>query len=58
MHFLKSFLLLAPFALSAFAQSATIVSPTNGTSVTSGSELVIAVRQEVRRPSLSFYVPP
>ena len=48
---MKSFFVLEALAASAFAQRATIVSPANGTSVTSGDTLVIDVRQKVS-PSL------
>ena len=45
---MKSILLLASFALSVFAQRATIISPTNGTNITPGSQLIIDVQQKVR----------
>lgn len=45
---MKSIFLLASFALSVFAQRATIISPTNGTNITPGSQLVIDVQQKVR----------
>ena len=48
---MKIIFVLASLALSALAQSATIVSPTNGTTITSGSQLVIDVHQEVRLSS-------
>ena len=50
---MKSIFVLASLSLSAFAQRATIIEPTNGTSVTPGSQLRIVVQQQVRPPTSS-----
>ena len=49
---MKSILVLAALALSAFAQQATIVTPTAGSNITGGSAITIEVHQDVRRRSL------
>ena len=45
---MKSFFILTAFALSALAQQATIISPTNGSTITAGSQLVVEVHQDVQ----------
>ena len=45
---MKSFFVLAAFTLSALAQQATIISPTNGSTITAGSQLVVEVHQDVQ----------
>ena len=45
---MKTFLVIASLAASAFAQLASIVSPTNGSTVTAGSQLIVDVHQAVR----------
>ena len=45
---MKTFLVVASLSASAFAQLASIISQTNGSTITAGSQLIVDVHQAVR----------
>ncbi len=51
---MKTFIVVASLAASAFAQLASIISPANGSTITAGSQLIVDVHQDVRTCVLTW----